>query len=683
MSYRHASLVRHFISSDEDSLVGSLINAVASTGISSHRNTQIDAWRSEIRLLKEQLASSQFQDWFIVLEYEIPRRSRRPDVVLLSDTTIFVIEFKVGSPEFDSASRWQTNSYARDLRDFHEMSDGRRIVPILCATEAHITSAPDPAESSPTGVCDLVRVNAANLGVFLLRWNMHIQKSNAKVIDPELWLNSPYRPTPTIIEAATLLYEGHGVRELSHRYAHNLDKTTEMLLSEVSEARAQSKRVICFVTGVPGAGKTLTGLNVVHSPNLTNPRDPSGIFLSGNGPLVKVVREALVKNQVSKGRKSGESRHEATTFIQNVHNFLRFHIDRPFERPYENVVVFDEAQRAWDAQQMNRKRDVPASEASLLLEVMERLPDWAVIVALVGGGQEIFVGEAGLEEWGRALRDRSVPWRVVASPEVLKGGDSVAGHKLFLEGIPDNIDFVENELSHLDVVVRSHRAQRWAEWVNEFLLLRIDGAKAVFPESQEFPCYVTRNMSNARNWLRMHLDLDKQDRIGLVATSDDQRLRAYGLERSSAFRLNYPFEKWFLEQDSDVRSSHSLEVAASEFECQGLELDWVGICWGGDLTPSLSLGEWDYRKFRGANWQNINSESERIYARNRYRVLLTRARKGLVIWIPEGDLSDKTRDPARFDRVFTALREAGVPLLEEEFGHALLESSQEVLQENL
>ncbi len=606
MSYGHASMVAEFISTPEDTLIGRLTSAVASTGVPSQTTAQIEAWKQEIRILKEQLAPPPFEHWYIVLEYEIPRRSRRPDVVLLNSTTIIVVEFKIGARAFDSTSRWQATSYARDLRDFHAASHGRRIVPVLCAADA---------ESGLTGLMDLVvyerdvgaliRTNGVSLGSYLLRIQGDDDQTPAEPIVPKEWLNSPYRPTPTIIEAATRLYEGHGVRELSHRHARNLDQTTDMLLREIDDARRSGHRTICFVTGIPGAGKTLTGLNVVHSRGPQHSSAPSGIFLSGNGPLVKVVREAIVKGQVSRGRKRSDCQREASTFIQNVHNFLRFHLeDRPGEPPHENVVVFDEAQRAWDSTRMARKRGIDASEASLLFGVMERLTDWAVIVALVGGGQEIFLGEAGLEEWGRALLGRPMPWRVIASPEVLVGGESVAGHKLFGGSTPGNVSFIEEPVAHLDVVVRNHRAQRWTTWVNDLLSFRLESALTHFPDTDEFPCYVTRDLATARAWLRIPHCLDPEDRTGLVATSMDLRLRADGIERSSGFRLSTPYEKWFLETCDDVRSSYSLEVAASEFECQGLELDWVGLCWGADLTPSADQEAWDYRKFRGAKWQN-------------------------------------------------------------------------------
>ncbi|MCW5968501.1 MAG: DUF2075 domain-containing protein [Blastocatellales bacterium] len=667
MSHGFAGHVAEFRSLEEDALIGRLINGVAATGVDGHRNAQIAAWREQFRILRRQLAGAPFQAWFIVLEYEIPRRSRRPDAVLLHGSTVFVVEFKVGAETHDATSRWQVQSYGMDLRDFHAGSHGRVIVPVLCATRAEHRGV---EEGYPvvieTGITDVVRATGDDLAERLLAVSECVRR-NDEPIEPENWLASPYRPTPTIIEAAVRLYEGHGVRELSHRHAHNLDLTTEMLVEEIERARRQRRRVVCFVTGIPGAGKTLTGLDVVHDPELRGDSVAAGIFLSGNRPLVKVVREALVMHQTAKGRRRQDCVHEVSTFIQNVHEFLRYQRENPGALPHEHIVVFDEAQRAWDQAQMSRKHDVAASEAAELLDVMERLPDWAVVIALVGGGQEIYLGEAGLEEWGRALTDRLDRWHVVASPQVLGGGESVAGHRLFDGPIPPALRFHEEPLAHLAVGVRSHRAQRWAEWVNEFLNLRLDAARALVPDPHEFPCIVTRDLNDARDWLRMMRAAEPEHRTGLVATSEDQRLRAYSLERSSAFRIGYPFDKWFLAPPDDIRSSFALEVAASEFECQGLELDWVGMCWGGDLTPHEDSLGWEYLKFRGAGWQNVHQDIERAYVRNRYRVLLTRARRGMVIWVPIGSEDDPTRDPKRFDRVHAALLAAGLPALEEVF----------------
>ncbi|MBB6099405.1 hypothetical protein HNR42_002846 [Deinobacterium chartae] len=658
--------MERFLQEDDDAIIGALVTAVAKTGIESQRATQIAAWREEIRILKDQLHAHDLRRWHIALEYELPRRSKRPDVILLADDVIFVVEFKVGAKDHDASARWQAEDYCLNLRDFHAESRNRTLVPVVCASNA--SNAPEddaPIGTGTAGVQHVIQTNRWHLGQHLIRAHAEHHRPDAPPIEACAWLTSPYRPTPTITEAAIRLYEHHGVRDLSHSHAYNLDRTTGMLTRIVRDAREHHRRVICFVTGVPGAGKTLTGLDVVHDPALRSHDAPAGIFLSGNGPLVKVVQEAIVMSQVRQGRRRQDCMHEVTTFIQNVHQFLRYHHEHPELAPHEHVVVFDEAQRAWDSAQMQRKWNVGVSEADVLLDVMERLPDWSVVIALVGGGQEIFSGEAGLEEWGRALERRGDRWEIVASPDVVEGAASVAGHRLFAHGIPEQVTIREEPDAHLAVSVRSHRAQRLAEWVNDLLTLNPERARHVLPDSREFPLFVTRDLDQARAWLRLRSGMDPDRRCGLVATSEDQRLRAHGLESSSAFRLDYPFQKWFLAPPSDCRSSYTLEVAASEFECQGLELDWVGVCWGGDLTPESDQVTWAYRKFRGANWQNVRQDVERAYVRNRYRVLLTRARQGMVIWVPPGAAHDPTRDPQRFDRLYQYLRSAGVPDLQE------------------
>lgn len=657
-----------FVIADDSQLLGELTDSVSSTGVQSTRTTQIETWKLQIALMKR--CAQELMErheaakcWHFILEYELPRRQKRPDAVLLADDLILVVEFKVGATVHDASSRWQVEDYCLNLRDFHGGSAEHTIVPILCSTAA--PSVVGSSLASGSHVAPIRLANAEDLSSILLAAHRALHVPGGSPIDADAWADAPYRPTLSVIEAAERLYENHDVREISHSYASNLDATTDMLAEVIREARAHNRRYVCFVTGVPGAGKTLTGLNVVHDPSLRAEDGPSGIFLSGNGPLVKVVREALVLSQLRAGRRRQDSAHEVSTFIQNVHQFLRYHREHPAALPHEHVIVFDEAQRAWDHEQMQRKQGVDSSEAAELFDVMDRLDGWAVIIALVGGGQEIFLGEAGLEEWGRAAAVRP-HWRVVASPEVVSGGASVSGHRLFGDGVPPGIKFRPEPLAHLSVGVRSFRAQRLAEWVDAVLTLDTERARSLVPDHREFPLHFTRDLEVAKAWLRARSEPDNGQRAGLIATSEDQRLRAYGLERSSAFRQDYSFEKWFLMPPADVRSSHALEVAASEFECQGLELDWVGLCWGGDLTPS-SPGGWEYRKFRGSAWNQVRGDGERTYVRNRYRVLLTRARLGMVIWIPRGRTDDTTLNPARFDRTAQLLQAAGVPELQHEF----------------
>lgn len=654
-----------FLSIDEPQIIGTLVESLASTGIETQRSKQIQVWRDEIELLKRSFQvlierNTETRNWYVILEYDIPRRQKRPDLIVLADDAIIVTEFKLGSSSYEASAKWQVEDYALNLRDFHSESRNRYLIPILCATDAPICMACGCSDNGRL-VTDVRCANSNTLAESILGAYEEVHRPTNTPIVPEKWLNSPYRPTLTVIEAAESLYGNHDVREISHSYAANLDQTTDMLTRVIIEAKRKGKHTICFVTGVPGAGKTLTGLNVVHDPTIRSMQGPSGIFLSGNGPLVKVVREALIQNQQRAGRRRRDCEHEVTTFIQNVHQFLRYHRDNSGAVPHEHVVVFDEAQRAWNSAQMRRKQGVEVSEPSLLMEIMERFEDWAVIVALVGGGQEIFLGEAGLEEWGNAILSSSRTWHIVGSPEVIQGGTSVAEHKLFDNGLPPKQVFQSENLAHLKVSVRSHRAQQIAEWVNDVLVPDSDSARQHIPDGREFPIVITRDLDKARDWLRARSQLDPHKRCGLVSTSEDQRLRAYGIENSTAFRLGYSFEKWFLAPPDDVRSSYALEVAASEFECQGLELDYVGVSWGGDLSLDESGQSWIYRNFRGSGWQFCRIPEGQAFIKNRYRVLLTRARLGMVIWVPCGSDADATRPPEMYDSVYQHLKLSGVP----------------------
>ena len=660
----HATIAA-FLFTETETVLGYLSSHFAETGLSSQRSTQVEAWRTQVEILRYPFTelcdqNPEFKNAYLIFEFEIPRRQKRPDLVLLFGDSILLIEFKVGANTYDSRAILQVKDYAFNLRDFHSGSLNKKIFTALCATEA-ATSHPC-AEKVTEYVYGVSLVNALEIGHCIKE---AFSGDDALRFNAEKWLNSDYRPTPTIIEAAERLYSKQSVREISHSYADNLTTTTDTLLRAVAEANANQQHTICFVTGVPGAGKTLTGLNVVHDPNLRQQEDRSGIFLSGNGPLVNIIREALAKNAQSRGMRKADAKHEVTTFIQNVHQFIRHYRSHSDTKPHEQVVVFDEAQRAWDLNQMARKQKIAASEASLILDVMERFSDWSVIIALVGGGQEIFLGEAGLREWGNALSERKINWKVVASPEVLYGGSSVAGNRLFDSAPPTRLEVQPESSVHLTVSVRSIRAQKLAGWVNSLLSLDSSGIDSIIPNKEEFPIFVTRDLAVAKGWLKRRGLGDPHLRKGLVATSEDQRLRAYGLERSSGFRLKFPFEKWFLENADDCRSSHALEVAASEFECQGLELDWVGVCWGGDLTFSEDK-VWEFRKFRGSRWQRCMSEAEQVYILNRYRVLLTRSRLGMVIWVPPGIEGDPTLERDRFDRIYDYLLDSGVSLIEED-----------------
>jgi len=643
-------------------LVGELTTAFAATGFETQRMAQVEVWERQISYLRavaERLLKSDkaFASWHLLLEYEIPRRQKRPDGILLDSDMLFVLEFKLGEQRVGVSGRWQVEDYALDLRDFHAVSRERTIIPVLCVERDGLLEHPVLSRSTgpvwPVHVCGV-----SALADLLLRAYGRAHDPSRGNIDAQAWRASAYRPTLTIIEAAEHLFSQHDVREISHSYADNLTTTTNAIIEHIRQAQQGKERRICFITGVPGAGKTLTGLNAVHDPHLRAEGRSQSVFLSGNGPLVKIIKAALVKSCQKRGLDRRRAEHEVTAFIQNVHAFMRQYVTEGNARPTENVIVFDEAQRAWDAHHMARRQHIHASEPELLFRVMERCPDWCVIVALVGGGQEIHEGEAGLAAWGEALSKRQQEWTIGAPDEALQGGQAVAGTRLFPKGHDMPPTLIRDDRLHLRVSTRTYRAHRFNAWVNDLLALRSGDAARQFADLAEFPLVVTRELDVARQWLRQRAEPNR--RCGLVASSGALRLRAYGLELSSDFRRGYPYDEWFLASAEDVRSSYRLEVAASEFECQGLELDWVGLCWGNDL--SIGQGnQWLFRRFSGSRWGSVHDSAKRQYLLNKYRVLLTRARLGIVIWVPTGDTGDPTLEPEIFNRTYDYLRSCGIP----------------------
>lgn len=655
------------LADDSETVLGHLIRGAGHANIGEHLHDQTRAWEREIEILKH-LATDltsvvdEAKTWGLFLEYPIPRRQKRLDVVLVAGGLICAFEFKIGARGYDAASRRQIEDYCLDLRDFHERSSGRTIVPILVATEAGDSPSVDDSAASEN-VRRTQLANASNLATCMSDLLRRYRNVTLLPPDAQQWDESGYRPVPTIIEAAEELFAGHSVREIARAHADvfNLGETSACLIAAVERAQRERLKIICFVTGVPGAGKTLAGLTVVHDPLLRSGDRPAGVFLSGNGPLVRIVSAALARDHQRRTKTpAAESRRRVSAFIQNVHTFLREYAGENTAAPPDKVVVFDEAQRAWDAEKQRKKFQRNVSESAMMLSIMDR-HDWAVIVALVGGGQEIHEGEAGLSEWGRALSSGYAHWQVLASPEVLTVAAGPGQQFLFADGAMEGISVATNPSLHLPVSIRSFKAENVSKWVDAVIQAEANEAHELFATLGDFPIVLTRSLPSAREWLRKKTRGER--RCGLVASSGALRLRAEGIELSGQFRRGYPYEEWFLAPPEDVRSSYQLEVAATEFECQGLELDWVGVCWGDDLVVDGSNGTWRHRHFHGKEWRNFRHAADRQFLLNKYRVLLTRAREGFVIWIPEGDEGDLTRDPALLDATASFLRRCGVQLL--------------------
>jgi len=674
MSAFYKDTIGNFLQSDTNALVGAL-NLEARHSVSQVRLSTTISWERTVETLKSALglaasSSSFVQSWGLLLEFEIPRRDRRIDAVLLAGQTIVVLEFKTGDQLSETEACRQSEHYALELRDFHSESRNRKVLPLVVGSGA--TGRVFREEAPAYGMVAPVRTVADEDLASILTALAQQTNTGAGQIDLTAWNSAAYEPIPSIIEAARMLFAGQSVREISHAHTdgQNLTATTDFLVATVARAQRGGFKAICFVTGVPGAGKTLAGLNAVHSPELVKDGRPAGSFLSGNGPLVKVVSEALARDHKQRsGGSLQESRRRIKTFVQSVHGFLKEY--RGADRtPPERVIVFDEAQRAWSAAKMRKEllqrattterealTDV-ASEPSMMLRILDRFDDWAVLIALVGGGQEIHDGEAGLAEWGRALSVEFPHWQVFASHEATEGGGGAAGSRLFV-GVTPSPNLTMEQSLHLPVSKRSFRAEAVAWWVNAVLEGRAEDAASLARQCAEFPIHLTRSLDTARGWLRAVTR--GEQRSGLLASSGALRLRAHGLEVSSGFRGGLAEEDWFLAPPEDVRSSHALEIALTEFECQGLELDWVGLCWGDDFTRGGA--GWDFRRWAGSTWQQVQKSENQEFLRNKYRVLLTRARQGLVIWVPPGSNSDPTRPKAPLERTASYLLNAGARLL--------------------
>lgn len=618
--------------------------------------TEREAWQEEIRILKSVLSNVEGQIYF---EYSIPRVGRRIDVLLLIGSVIFVLEFKVGEREFTSYALNQAYDYALDLKNFHETSRDLLIAPIVVATNASATRPAIAVTIHNDKVLAPIRSNVESLAETMERV---LEFASGAAIDPDRWESGRYSPTPTIIEAAMALYNSHSVEDISRSDAAAINLTvTSGAISEIIEAaRANSFKAVCFVTGVPGAGKTLVGLNIA-----TQRRDESdelySVFLSGNKPLVDILREALARDRVRSdkeaGRKTrkGQAMSEVKAFIQNVHHFRdECIIDNG--PPVEHVALFDEAQRAWDLQEtasfMRRKKNTPnfnQSEPEFLVSCLNRHPDWAVIVCLVGGGQEINRGEAGISEWVDSL-NRSFPdWHVYISSQ-LSDSEYAAGHALELLRARSDVT-IKDEL-HLAVSMRSFRAEHVSLLVKQLLDLEKSEARQTLANvSAKYPIVLTRDLAKAKRWLRDQAR--GTERYGIVASSQAERLKPYAI--NVKFTIN-PIH-WFLDGPEDVRSSFYLEDVATEFDVQGLELDWACVTWDADFR--YTENGWAHRSFCGDRWNYIKKAERKSYQKNAYRVLLTRARQGMVIVVPPGDVEDATRKPEFYNPTFYYLQEIG------------------------
>ncbi len=643
----YSAAIQEFLKTDPDIILGQLlINDRFET-----TDLQKNAWRKEIEILKDQILA--FSDGEIAFEFSVPRIGHRVDVVLIIGGIVFLLEFKVGDSVYRKSTDDQVMDYALDLKYFHEASKNRLIVPVCISTQAEVVDNCLTVMSD--NISQVVRCNQSNIGDNL---KSILDTSRAPVLSMEEWINSRYSPTPTIIEAAQALYREHSVIDISRNEAgaENLTSTTQAVNRIIDECKQNHKKAICFITGVPGAGKTLAGLNIANERHSFD-EDEHAVFLSGNGPLVDVLQAALAKDRAKRsGMTIVEAKRETKAFIQIIHKF-RDEALLSQEPPVEKVAVFDEAQRAWGRDAltdfMRRKKgvkDFDQSEPEFLISIMDRHTDWAVIVCLIGGGQEIYNGEAGIIDWFYTLKDHYSDWDIFLSDKMAES--EFVGQSSVAELLGGRHYFVEPSL-HLGVSLRSFRSELLSDFTKALLDNDKSRAGKIYQDlRRSYPIVVTRNFESAKQWVKTKSR--GSERYGLLASSEGKRLRGVGIWVNSV--INHV--GWFLNDKNSVDSSYYLEVAASEFKVQGLEIDYGVLAWDADFR--YINNHFSYYRFRGTQWNHIRNENKRRYLKNAYRVLLTRSRQGLVIYVPEGDLEDYTRQPQYYDGIYEYLKEIGI-----------------------
>lgn len=674
--FYYGKTIAEFLAEEPEAIFGALSQAESFDTARDQKN----AWNEEIGLLKSIL---QGYNGDLFFEYSIPRLGKRVDVILLINGVVLCLEFKAGAERFETADKEQVWDYALDLKNFHEPSRDLFVAPVLVATDA-----PDePFELVTCNYDDKVyaplQANASTLKEAIVKVVDATPKANVEGMN---WARGRYSPTPTIIQAASALYAKHNVENITRCDAgENLKVTTDFILGIIDHAKANKEKCICFVTGVPGAGKTLVGLNVAMKQ--FEKKEPA-VYLSGNKPLVDVLTEALARDKVKQEREAGNqytlttARREVKSFIQIIHHYRdnalaklkmpiregKLEIDEAKAKKHEedgyseveHVAIFDEAQRLWDQPHLSawlaRKKGVqnfPMSESEFLIWSLDLRPDWAVVVCLVGGGQEINSGEAGIAEPIRAANVTFPNWNVFISPQ-LTAKEYAEGNVAAL--LKTNTKVQKNVSLHLATSMRSFRAENLSNFVGQLLDRDASAAKTTYAEfCANYPIMLTRDLAKAKAWLRKVSG--GSERYGMICSSQAFRLRPLAID----VRAKPNIVDWFLDDITDIRSSLFLEDVATEFDIQGLELDWSCLIWDGDFQ--YASDGWIQKDFSGGKWKNINAPERRASQVNAYRVLLTRARKGMIICVPEGDRGhppDDTRRPEFYDKTYEYLKSLGI-----------------------
>lgn len=638
-----------FIQDSPVSIVGLLVR-----GSFEINKEQSDAWENQIRELQKRLQNYNMEG-NIIFEYDIVRLGKRIDVILLIRHMVFLLEFKNGKRVFTAQDAQQAEDYAIDIKNFHKESENLYVCPILIATDA------DPYPKAQSDGCypdKQIFLQRENIDTLVPKIYELAQKyGDDEEFDFQKWLDSPYYPTPTIIDAAVEAYSSRHLSEIARSEAgqDDINKCEEKINEVISYAKTNRKKCVCFVTGVPGAGKTLVGLDVVAK-NLDSDEDDLSVYISGNGPLVDVLREALIRSVKAQKRLNRETEAAINALIQSSFAFKRDNASH--QRPTaENILIFDEAQRVWNQEKMARKHKNPAmavSEPHLLFSIMDRHEDWAVMICLVGLGQDIYDGEVGINEWFRCGIEEFTDWELFYSPDIFT---QVEDKNVDVEMVKSCSRCHAVNGLHLKTSIRSFRADKQCQFVDSLLENSPEKTKEIYSLiADKYPVYITRDYSKAKKWVRGQVR--GSQRCGILACSSAQRLKPEGIY----VLTDIDVKNWFLAPSKDLRSSNMLEVVASEFKVQGLEIDWAVVCWDADLRRNNESTDWDYYSFRGTKWMHRNRPELQRYLLNSYRVLLTRARQGMVIFIPNGvdPEEDSTRNKSYYDGIYEYLISCGI-----------------------
>ncbi len=686
--YLYSDTIDSFLQKSTDKIVGE-ITLSATQDINKQTS---NSWQQEVEVLKDVLVPYA-QRGSVYFEYNIPRMGRRADVIVLIDGIVFVLEFKTSEQRFTREAFIQVWDYAIDLKNFQEGSRDRILIPIVVASKeknrnCHIELEPfeddvyQPLVSIPERLSECFNKALSNI----------IPKHTFTKEDDDVWAKSGYDPTPTIIEAAVALYEHHTVEEIT-KHDGEIEVTAKCLDKIINECQSNKRKAICFITGVPGAGKTLIGLQTAIK---QFEKENKAIYLSGNFPLVEVLQEALTRDYVKRSRDDyekgitdekpctkAEAKSKVKAFIQMIHHYrdlylegtevkngqivpiegyFQSHTDKAYV-PAEHIAIFDEAQRAWTKEELARfmkeKKKIenfPFSEPEYLISCMDRQPDWGLVVCLIGGGQEINKGEAGIAEWLKAMDEQFKDWDIYMSDKLV---DKEYAEGNALDIIKDQKRLHIEPSLHLSMSMRSFRAEKVSLFVHQLLDLKKEEAAQTLKDLNNYPIVLTRSLDDAKTWLKSHAR--GSERYGILASSKAERLKAISIN----VRYQPDFVHWFLEDENDIRSSNALEDTLTEFKVQGLEIDWACVAWDADLRLNKEHTAWKHCQLRsGTKWQNINKEINQQYQLNAYRVLLTRARQGMVIVVPKGDDQgvppDETRKPEWYDGIYNYLKEIGI-----------------------